>query len=49
MRIQQGLPGDKRLKLRSSGSKVWVLYIFMGQWESGTIGNYGHGNSRGKQ
>ena len=47
MRIQRGLPGDKRSKLRSPGSTVQVLYTHTGQWDSGTIGNYGHGNIRG--
>ena len=47
MRIQQGLPGDKRSKLRSPGSKVQVFYTHMKQWECETVSNYGHKNSRG--
>ena len=47
MRIQQGLPGDKRLKLRSPGSEVWILYTCTEQWVPRTMGNYGHGNERG--
>ena len=46
MRIQQGLPGDKRSKLKSPGSKVQVLYTCTGQWVPRTIGNYGRGNTR---
>ena len=46
MRIQQGLPGDKRSKLKSPGSKVQVLYTCTGQWVPRTIGNYGCGNTR---
>ena len=46
MRIQRGLPGDKRSKLRSPGSKVWVLYTCTGQWVPRTIGNYRRGNAR---
>ena len=46
MRIQQGLPGDKRLKLKSPGSKVQVLYTCTGQWVPRTIDNYGRGNTR---
>ena len=46
MRIQRGLPGDKRSKLKSPGSKVQVLYTCTGQWVPRTIGNYGHENGR---
>ena len=46
MRIQRGLPGDKRSKLRSPGSEVRVLYTCTGQWVPRTIGNYGPGNTR---
>ena len=46
MRIQRGLPRDKRSKLKSPGSKVQVLYTCTGQWVPRTIGNYGHRNRR---
>ena len=47
VRIQWGLPGDKRLKLRSPGSKGQVLYTCKQQGETGTIGNYDPSNRRG--
>ena len=35
--IQQGLPGDKRSKLRSPGSKLQSLYMCTGPWEQRTM------------
>ena len=44
--IHQGLPGDKRLKLRSPGSKEQVLYMWNNkgtheQWVTVSMGKQG--------
>ena len=35
--IEWGLPGDKRSKLRSPGSKLQSLYMCAGPWEQRTM------------
>ena len=43
-KVQWGLHGDKRSKLRSPGSEGQVLYTCRQQGETRTISNHDHGN-----